>query len=190
MKRNTQLLERALRICMEAHAGQVSKVDGTTPYYLHPVMVAMKLARHDVPDEVLAAAFVHDVLEDTDYPEEKLREELGDDVVRLVKAVTQDDALEWKEKKLKYIENVRSAEIGAKLIAAADKIHNLERLLEAYDSMGDDIWSKFNKGREDKEWFERMLLDELRNHDHPIVHEFFRKSEEVKKELNGSEESN
>lgn len=179
MKRNTQLLEKALRICVEAHDGQVSKVDGETPYYIHPIMVALKLTRHNVSDEIIAAAFVHDVLEDTDFPEERLREELGDEVLRLVKAVTQENALDWQEKKLKYIENVKNAGTGAKLIAAADKIHNLERLTEAYKTMGDEIWGKFSKGREEKKWFESRLLEELKGEEHPIVHEFYNISKET-----------
>jgi len=70
-------------------------------------------------------------LEDTDFGEEKLKQELGSEVLEIVKAVTNDDSLPWEEKKKKYVETVRSGSEGAKAVAGADKIHNLESLMIA-----------------------------------------------------------
>ena len=66
------ILEKAARIAVLAHGGKTRKGDGL-PYIIHPVMVALKMAKQSFSDTVVASALVHDVLEDTKYPEEKLR---------------------------------------------------------------------------------------------------------------------
>ena len=92
------LIEKATRIALSAHKDQFRKGDNL-PFIIHPFMVALKLAKRNFSNEVIAAALTHDVLEDTDYPEDKLREELGEEVFRIVKAVSHDDSLEWEERK-------------------------------------------------------------------------------------------
>ena len=166
------IIEKAIRISVEAHKDKTRKADGL-PYIIHPFMVALKLAKHNFPDTVIAAALMHDVLEDTDYPETKIRKELGDEVLDIVKAVTNDDSLPWEEKKKKYIESVRNGSEGAKAIAVADKIHNLESLLIAHDEQGPAIWQKFNTGKEKKLWFENGVLKMLRETwQHPLIEEY------------------
>ena len=170
MKKN--LIEKATKIALLAHDGQTRKGDGS-PYIIHPLMVAMKLAKHGFNDEVIAVALVHDVLEDTDFSEKDLRLELGDEIVEIVKAVTNDDNLSWEEKKKKYIETVRNSGVEAKAVALADKIHNLESLLAAYGQQGKDVWNKFNRGKEQKIWFETEVLKMLKGTwDHPMIKEY------------------
>ena len=136
-------------------------------------MVALKLAPYGFPEYVIAAALTHDVLEDTCFPEEKLRAELGEDVLEIVKAVTADDSLPWEEKKRKYIESVRRGPEGAKMVAVADKIHNIESLLMAYIEQGPELWKKFSRGKEQKLWFENEVLKMLRETwRHPLVEEY------------------
>ena len=166
------LLEKAVRIAVIQHREQLRKGDGL-PYIIHPVMVALKLAKLNYPDEVIAAALVHDVLEDTDMTEEDLRSELGDEVVNMVLSVTNDDSLEWIEKKKKYVETVRTGNEGAKAVALSDKIHNLESLLIGHSEHGSDFWSHFNEGKENKVWFESEVLKMLRETwDHPMLDEY------------------
>ena len=166
------LLERATRIAVEAHKGQVRKADGL-PYIIHPFMVALKLAKYHFPDTVVAAALVHDVLEDTNFSPETLQKELGKEVFTIVQAVTHNDTLPWKEKKKQYIASVRRGPEGAKAVATADKIHNLESLLLAYQQQGPSLWKKFNRGREEKLWFEEAMLQMLQETwDHPLVEEY------------------
>ena len=91
------IIEKAIRVSAEAHKKQTRKADNQ-PYIVHPVMVALKLAKYGFLDKVIAATLIHDVLEDTEYPEEKLKEALGDEVLEIIKAVTNDDSLPWEEK--------------------------------------------------------------------------------------------
>ncbi len=74
----------------------------------HPFMIALRLAKYGFSDTILASALTHDVLEDTNYTVDSFREELGEEVYELVKAVSNDPSLPWEEKKLKYIETVRN----------------------------------------------------------------------------------
>lgn len=178
------IIEKAARIAIEAHKDQIRKGDGL-PYIIHPFMVALKLAKYNFSDTVIAAALVHDVLEDTDYPDTKLGTELGEEVLEIVQSVTNDDSLPWEEKKKKYIESVRNSSEGAKAVALADKIHNVESLLEAYDKQGSKIWDKFNRGKEQKLWFESEVLNMLKETwHHPLIEKYENLLEQEKNDTN------
>ena len=168
------------RIAVEAHKGQRRKADGQ-PYIIHPFMVALKLAKYDFPDKVVAAALAHDILEDTKYTEEELRKELGDEVAEIVKAVTNEDNPDWEAKKKKYVESVRKSSEDVKAVAVADKIHNLESLLIAYEVQEYKVWGKFNRGKEQKMWFENEVLKMLKDTwQHPLIEEYEHLLEQTK----------
>lgn len=166
------LIEKAARIAVDAHKTQLRK-DDASPYIVHPFMVATILLKHGFRDEVVAAALVHDVIEDTEYPVEKMALELGPDVMHIVRAVTQDDALSWDDKKKNYIETVRAGDAEVKAVATADKIHNAESLLGGHERRGIDIWAHFNAGKDKKLWFENAMLTMLQETwQHPLVDEY------------------
>jgi guanosine-3',5'-bis(diphosphate) 3'-pyrophosphohydrolase len=166
------LVEKALVLALRAHEGQMRK-EAPVPYIVHPVEVALLLARHGFSDTVVAAALVHDVVEDTPVTLEEVRSELGDSVAELVALITHDDSLSWDDKKKAYIESVRAASVDAKAISVADKIANAESLLAAAQVQGAGIWAHFNRGREKKLWFENAMLAMLRESwQHPLVDEY------------------
>lgn len=166
------LIEKAVALAVRAHANQERK-ESSRPYIVHPVAVALILARHDFSDTVVAAALVHDVIEDTSVTETELRAELGDAVVNLVIPVTHDNTLSWDDKKKAYIEAVRAAREEAKAISVADKIANAQSLLASYEIQGVGIWAYFNAGRDKKLWFENAMLAMLRESwQHPLVDEY------------------
>jgi (p)ppGpp synthase/HD superfamily hydrolase len=169
---NMSLIERALKVAVVAHAGQVRKSDGS-PYIVHPVMVARMLDRAGFSEEVVAAALVHDVLEDTDVTEAELRAALGDAVVDIVFGVSEQTELPWEERKQKYIERVASSGEAVMAVSVADKIHNAESLLDAAASMGSRVWEVFNRGKEKKLWFEESLYAALvPKFQHPILAQY------------------
>lgn len=175
------IIEKAVRVSVAAHKDQIRKGDGL-PYIIHPFMVALKLAKHNFPDIVIAAALAHDILEETKFSEEKLKDELGKEVLEIVKSITNDDSLPWEEKKKKYVETVRAGSEGAKAVAVADKIHNLESLLSAHAEQGHEVWKKFNRGREKKIWFENEVLKMLKETwQHPLIEEYEKLLEQEKK---------
>ncbi|XKT74505.1 MAG: HD domain-containing protein [Patescibacteria group bacterium UBA2163] len=167
------LIDTAARIAALAHRQQVRKQEDV-PYIMHPVAVALSLAQHGFSDEVVAAALVHDVLEDTDFPESELRTQLGDEVLRIVHAASNDDSLSWEEKKLKYIETVREGGEAVWAVAIADKIHNAKDLLASYEKQGAAVWTHFKRGKDKKMWFEDAMLAMYKKEgwQHPLVAEY------------------
>ena len=166
------LVEKADQLAERAHADQTRK-GSDEPYITHPRAVAAMLQERGFSDEVVAAALVHDVVEDTVVSIEDVRRELGSEVTQLVAPVTHDDSLPWEEKKRKYIETVRQASPDAKAIATADKIHNAQSLLAAYRTEGASVWKHFNRGKDKKLWFERAMLAMLRESwNDPMVEEY------------------
>jgi guanosine-3',5'-bis(diphosphate) 3'-pyrophosphohydrolase len=166
------LIQAAADLALKAHEGQTRK-ESKVPYIVHPIAVALILAKYGFSEEVIAAALVHDVVEDTSVTQEELRETLGDAVANLVASVTHDSSLSWEEKKLGYIESVRSASDDVKAIATADKIANAGSLLQAYEDMGSEVWGLFNAGKDKKIWFEEAMLEMLRDTwNHPLVQEY------------------
>lgn len=166
------LVEKAITLALRAHTGQTRK-ESSRPYIVHPIAVALILARQSFSDTVIAAAIVHDVIEDTQVTEAELRTELGDAVVDLVMAVTYDDSLPRDDRKKSYIESVRSASEEVKALSAADKIANAQSLLASYAVQGQGIWKYFNTGRDKKLEFENAMLKMLRETwRHPLVDEY------------------
>lgn len=166
------LIERALVLALRAHEGHVRK-DSPIPYIVHPLEVALILARHGFSDTVVAAALVHDTVEDTPVTLEEIRRELGDEAAALVAPITHDDSLSWDEKKKAYIESVRRAPEEVRAISVADKIANAHSLIAAAREQGTAVWKHFNRGRDKKLWFEHAMLDMLRaSWRHPLVDEY------------------
>ena len=120
------LMERAHAFCISAHAGQQRK-DGAA-YHTHPQSVAELLRSYGVHDpEVLAAAYLHDVLEDTPVCREELVERFGEPVTRLVEELTSQDypGRTFEQKHRELAEEAREMSDRAKMIKLADRMHNL-----------------------------------------------------------------
>jgi 5'-deoxynucleotidase YfbR-like HD superfamily hydrolase len=120
------LVRHAYEFAARAHAGQRRK-DGQA-FITHPARVARLLAGRGHDDEVLAAALLHDVVEETAVTLEALRAAFGDRVAGLVASLTENLALPFDERKRDYRERVRCAPPGARAICAADKVCNLQDL--------------------------------------------------------------
>jgi len=166
------VINGAFIIAINAHKGQARKVD-KLPYITHPLTVATKLSKYIFPAKVIAAALVHDVLEDTDYPECRIKEKLGTGILSIVKSVTNNNTLTWEDKKLLYIESVKNGPDEAKAVCAADKIHNFECLLINNKKYGPSMWDSFKRGKEKQLWYNREVLKMLKESwQHPLINEY------------------
>ena len=152
--------EKALRVAVTAHKEQVRKSDGS-PYIVHPVIVSRILEQHGYQGEVLLAALLHDVIEDTAVTEADLRSEFSDRVVDIIAAVSEDKDLPWRERKEQYIAQVVAADEAIKALSVADKIHNAESLIDHHGHVGAEAWSVYSKPKDEKLWFEETLHQEL-----------------------------
>ncbi len=125
-KADLALVERAYKVANKAHAGQTRK--SGEPYITHPVAVAQILADLGIGSKTLAAALLHDTVEDTDYGLEELRADFGDEVAMLVDGVTKLDKLKYGDSA--QAETVRkmvvamSKDIRVLIIKLADRLHN------------------------------------------------------------------
>lgn len=127
------VVELAEQIATRAHAGQFRR-DGVTPYIAHPAAVARRLSGE--PDDVIAAAWLHDVLEDTRLTATALRESgIPEQVVRAVELLTRQRGRSYGS----YIEAVRGDEIARK-VKIADMLHNLS------DSPTERQIAKYSRG--------------------------------------------
>lgn len=138
------LVRAALEKARDAHEGQVRNGSGGMPYIEHPTTVAARLDEHGYGEEVLAAALLHDVVEDSDTTLEELRELFGDAVAGMVGALSDDESIEaYRERKAEHRERVAAADEGAHAIYGADKLTNVTTLREAYAAEGDAVRDEF-----------------------------------------------
>ncbi|WP_454294680.1 RelA/SpoT family protein [Salana multivorans] len=120
------LLERAYRVAESAHEGQLRK--SGDPYITHPVAVATILAELGLTPPTLAAALLHDTVEDTSYTLEQLRRDFGDEIAAMVDGVTKLDKVTFGE--AAQAETVRkmvvamARDIRVLVIKLADRLHN------------------------------------------------------------------
>jgi len=125
-------LIRAYHYAQEAHDGQ--KRASGEPYFIHPCAVAQILMDLGLDAATIAAAFLHDVLEDTSATEDDIRREFGDEVLRLVAGVTKLDKIVFKALEDAEAENFRkifvamAKDIRVIIIKLADRLHNMRSL--------------------------------------------------------------
>lgn len=133
----SELIARARARAEEAHAGQIRNGSGGLPYIEHPRMVAATLAIRGYGDATIAAALLHDVVEDSDTTVEELRAEFGDEIADLVAALSDDESIEsYRERKDEHRRRVAAVDGDALAIYAADKLTNMTTLHAAIESEG------------------------------------------------------
>jgi (p)ppGpp synthase/HD superfamily hydrolase len=132
------LVRDAFEAAQLAHAGQFRNGGEKVPYIDHPLAVTERLVEHGFPDGVLAAALLHDVVEDSETGVEELRARFGDPVADLVAALTEDATIEdYEERKGEHRQRVVEGGPQALAIYAADKLTNVATLREAYAVEGE-----------------------------------------------------
>ncbi len=141
--RGSERLERAYDFAGGAHASQRRRGDGS-PYITHPVTVARLLDEAGEPEEVLVAALLHDVVEDTGTSRGEIAERFGEDVCRLVDALSEDPRVcEYEMRKSALRDQVEAAGPRAAAIYAADKLANLRDMRSAFERDGEAAAERF-----------------------------------------------
>jgi (p)ppGpp synthase/HD superfamily hydrolase len=136
----SELVRDALEAAREAHAGQIRNGSGGMPYIEHPVAVAALLAAHGFPDEVLAAALLHDVVEESDTDLGAIRARFGERVGALVGALTDPEEIQpYERRKDAHRTAVERAGYDALAIYAADKLANIRALRRVYAGEGEAV---------------------------------------------------
>ena len=127
-----EMLVRAYHYAEQAHSGQ-KRASGEA-YFIHPCAVAKILMELGLDCATIAAAFLHDVIEDTPVTEDDIRREFGEEVLRLVSGVTKLDKIVFKSREEEEAENFRkifvamAKDIRVIIIKLADRLHNMRSL--------------------------------------------------------------
>lgn len=154
--------ERALRWAAVGHAGQARK-GSDIPYFQHVAAVAMILARAGFDEDVVIAGLLHDIVEDSDATHEEVEERFGPAVARIVRACSETklDAdgrkRPWIDRKRDHIAAIPAADLAARAVMLADKLHNLTSI-EVDLAEGRPVWSKFNADRDQVLWYYREAI--------------------------------
>jgi len=148
-----EVLFSALKFAAEKHVTQRRKGSDLIPYINHPIKVANILVNvgGETSIELLSAALLHDVLEDTCTTEKELREIFGDKIADLVIEVTDDMTLTYDDRKRYQIKKAPALSPDAKKIKIADKISNIQDIVTLPMT-----WSTRRK-RQYFEWSEKVI---------------------------------
>ena len=144
------LVEKALQHATVAHKGSFRK--GTKiPYIVHPVEVVM--IAHELTDdeELIAAAALHDVVEDTIYSKDDIEFVFGERIAALVAAESENKRegmlpeQTWRIRKEETLAHLGRAQKDVKLICLADKLSNIRAIWSDYQKVKDKLWERFNQ---------------------------------------------
>ena len=165
---DTNFLDRAIVFATRAHAGTERRGKGF-PYIVHPLEALSIAASITSDQEILAAAVLHDTIEDTQVTLEDLQKEFGPRVARLVEeesdkfaeGVSEEDS--WLDRKKAAIDRIAKAGHEAKIVALSDKLSNARAIYRDYRESGDGLWNIFHvKDKALHEWHYRGLVESLR----------------------------
>lgn len=126
--------EKARNFAIQAHKGQVRNTEPEKPMIIHPIGVAKILEEYGYDDNIIAAGYLHDVVEDTNYTINDIKKYFGDDIAKLVMDASEPDkTLSWQERKIHTINHTKKLTLRNKLVICADKINNLEDLMLLFE---------------------------------------------------------
>lgn len=141
------ILEKAIVFATEAHEGQTRKL-AKTPYILHPLEVAAIAATVTGDMSVMAAAVLHDTIEDCGITEQQIRDSFGDRVADLVVSETENRSLSgtaeqtWQKRKEDSIAVLKNSDdIGVKILWLSDKLSNMRSFYRMYIKNKDELFS-------------------------------------------------
>lgn len=169
------LLENAIVFAVEKHSGKTRKKN-PSPYILHPLEALNIAASLTDDEEVLAAAVLHDTVEDTDATPEDILTLFGPRVAALVASETEnkrkgtDPKLSWKIRKEESLSELKdSTDPGVKVLWLSDKLSNMRSFYRLWKKEKHGLWSSFHqKDPAQQAWYYRTvreLLAELKDTD-------------------------
>lgn len=164
-----ELASEAIIFATKAHDGMRRK-QSDVPYILHPVEAAAIVGSLTSDQEVIAAAALHDVVEDAGISLEEIEERFGSWVAELVAAETEDKREElppestWKlrkEEAIRVLKDTPHREV--KILYLGDKLANLRSLYCLWKKEGDAMWEQFNqRDPAEQAWYYRTIADSVR----------------------------
>jgi myo-inositol-1(or 4)-monophosphatase len=159
------VIVKAISFAAQNHKGMVRK-QTEIPYIVHPMEAAAIVATMTVDANVIAAAVLHDVVEDTSITLEILRTEFNDTICGLVAEESEDKREElpasetWLVRKEEAIKTLKQASTEAKMVALGDKLSNIRAMARDYKKSGEALWDRFNQNDPKVQaWYYESLLE-------------------------------
>jgi (p)ppGpp synthase/HD superfamily hydrolase len=177
------IVSTALVFAAEHHQHQFRK-GSRIPYMSHLLNVCRILAENDCEEELLAAALLHDIIEDTDVTIEEVESRFGQRVAELVSGATEQQMLQkdnsdktstWEQRKEHTISFLREeATTDQLLVSFADKLDNLRAIAADYQRIGDQLWQRFNRSKAQQAWYYGSLAQVMQEKAglHPLIAAF------------------
>lgn len=166
-KLDTTLFDKAAKFAIDAHSN-VERRNHASPYALHVFEAATIVETMTNDQELIVAALLHDVVEDTDVTLEEIEKEFGKRVAELVESETETE-LEgsaeetWVERKQMAIDRIANSSHDSKIVALGDKLSNMRAIYRDFSKNGEKFWSVFHVSDPKlHEWHYRGLADALR----------------------------
>ncbi|AGK52337.1 HD domain-containing protein [Bacillus sp. 1NLA3E] len=156
-----EIIEKALEVASKAHEQQYRK-QTDIPYITHPVAVGMILMKAGYGEELIAAGILHDTVEDTLISLDDIDRIFGKEIAGIVEGCSEPDkSLSWEARKKHTIEFLKLAPEEIRIVACADKLHNIKSIINDYEKSGNDVWERFNRGKDQQEWYYRNIVESL-----------------------------
>ena len=153
------LFEEAINFATAAHSGMYRK-GSKTPYLLHPMEAAVIAGTMTDNEEIIAAALLHDTVEDAAVTIEEIRAKFGNRVAELVKSETENKREElppdasWQIRKEESLEVLRRTnDLGVKMLWLSDKLSNMRSFYRQYQECGDALWQEFHQKDPNKQFW-------------------------------------
>ncbi|MDR7076914.1 (p)ppGpp synthase/HD superfamily hydrolase [Neobacillus niacini] len=155
------VIEKALQTASKSHEGQYRK-NTDIPYITHPVAVGMMLLKAGYSDEIVAAGVLHDTVEDTPLTLEDIEKEFGAKIANIVEGSSEPDkSLPWIDRKEHTINFLKTASEDIRAVVSADKLHNIRSIIRDYEKIGEEVWKRFNAGKEQQKWYYTNVVESL-----------------------------
>jgi len=156
-----ELIETAIQVASVAHDGQYRK-NTKTPYITHPIAVGMILLKAGYDDEIVAAGILHDTVEDTSVTIKEINQWFGGRVATIVEGCSEPDkTLSWETRKDHTIQFLKTAPEDIRIVGCADKLHNVRSILHDLSIEGEEVWSRFKRGKSEQEWYYRNVVESI-----------------------------
>ena len=160
-----ELVSEAIAFAVKAHDGMRRKKSGV-PYILHPMEASVIVGTMTDDQNLIAAAVLHDVVEDAGITLEEIKEKFGQRVWELVRSETEDKradlppASTWRIRKEESLEVLKNTEdIGVLMVWLGDKLANMRSLYRDWKVEGDAMWQRFNqKDAKEQAWYYRSIV--------------------------------
>lgn len=183
----TSRFEEALIFAFNLHKEQTRK-SIPIPYFAHLMGVASLVLEAGGDEDTAIAALLHDAVEDQGglAVVEEIRFYFGKHVMDLVDFCT-DACIQpkpsWRQRKVNYLAKLRNAPAEARLVSVADKLYNVRTIIDALRTDGNQVWSRFNGGKDGTLWYYRSLLKIFKMTGSDLITDEYARAVEVMEQL-------